>query len=297
MQAQTHPSVAHATHASARVEARETTRAQKPFLKWVGGKGRLVHVLEAMLPPGVEHMRHVEPFMGGAALFFSRAPQRALLCDLNTDLVSAFCAVRDHVELVLQHLIGLASSHDEHQFYRVRAVYNKRAHSTPAERAALFIYLNKTCFNGLYRVNQSGHFNAPAGRYTNPAIADSTRLHAAGRCLHHVDVRCAPFEELLSSVRPGDFVYLDPPYEPLSSTANFTAYSRHGFTRDDQARLRDVFRELDRRGAKLMLSNSDVALIHEFYRGFRVDRIQARRGVNCDPTKRGVVSELVIRNY
>jgi DNA adenine methylase len=268
-----------------------------PFLKWVGGKGKLERALSAWYPPGVELMRHVEPFMGGGALFFARAPQRALLCDINRDLVQTYVSVRDELSVVVRHLKRLAQAHGEESYYQVRERYNARAHKTLAERAALFIYLNKTCFNGLYRVNKSGHFNVPMGRYAKPAIADVDTLSAASQRLARADIRCAPFEALIAEAKPGDFVYLDPPYEPVSRTANFTAYASDGFTQADQTRLRDIFRELDRRGSKLMLSNSDVPFIRELYRGYQIDEVLAARAVSCDPGKRGPVRELVIRNY
>jgi DNA adenine methylase len=268
-----------------------------PFLKWVGGKGKLQKKFSALYPPGLALMRHVEPFMGGGALFFARAPERALLSDINRDLVQTYVSVRDEVELVLRHLAVLAKSHDKAGYYVARERYNARDHATASERAALFIYLNKTCFNGLYRVNKSGHFNVPMGRYAKPAIADASTLRAASRALARADIRCAPFEALVAEARPGDFIYLDPPYEPLTRTANFTAYAQDGFTQRDQTRLRDLFRELDRRGSKLMLSNSDVPFIRELYRGYQIDQIMAARAVSCDPDKRGPVAELVIRNY
>lgn len=268
-----------------------------PFLKWVGGKGKLRSRLEALLPPGVEQRRHVEPFVGGGALFFSRAPKRALLCDINHDLVQTYVAVRDELDSVLRQLMRLARGHDRDAYYEARERYNKHAHASTAERAALFIYLNKTCFNGLYRVNKRGHFNVPMGRYEKPAIADAPTLKAASKRLARADIRCTPFEALIKEVKPGDFVYLDPPYEPLSRTSSFTAYAQNGFTRDDQTRLRDVFRELDRRGSKLMLSNSDVPFIRELYQGYQIDQVLVPRAVSCAANRRGPVPELIIRNY
>jgi DNA adenine methylase len=268
-----------------------------PFLKWVGGKGKLRHALTALLPSGVALMRHVEPFLGGGALFFARAPERALLCDINQDLIATYEVVRDDVSELLSQLARLSRDHGQERYYAVRERYNARKPRSPAERAAQFIYLNKTCFNGLFRVNRKGEFNVPMGRYAKPNIADTEVLLAASERLKHVELRCASFECLLSEARPGDFVYMDPPYEPLSRTANFTSYAQDGFSQEDQARLRDVFRELDRRGAKLMLSNSDVPLIRDLYRGYNVEVVLAPRAVNCDAKNRGPVSEVVIRNY
>ena len=268
-----------------------------PFVKWVGGKARLRHALEALMPPGVELMRHVEPFLGGGALFFARGPERALLCDLNRDLVRTYELVRDDLSGVIRQLEKLSRGHDSEHYYAVRERYNARKEQSPTERAAMFIYLNKTCFNGLHRVNRRGEFNVPMGRYTNPNILDRDTLSAASRALQSAELRHASYEELLTHARPGDFIYMDPPYEPVSRTANFTAYGQDGFSQDDQRRLRDVYRELDRRGAKLMLSNSDVPFIRDLYRGFSIDTVQAPRAVSCDPNTRGPVSEVVVRNY
>jgi DNA adenine methylase len=271
--------------------------APSPIVKWVGGKGGLLPQLIPLLPPGVELMRHVEPFLGGGALFFRRGPARALLCDINQALIDTYSAVRDEVESVIAWLTGLASEHNAEQYYQVRELYNEDKGLPRAKRAAAFIYLNKTCFNGLHRVNRHGQFNVPLGRYENPRIVDPDRLRVASQVLSSVELRCEPFESLLRLAKPGDFVYFDPPYEPVSRTAHFTAYDRDGFSREDQIRLRDVFNELDRRGCRLMLSNSDVPVIRDLYRGYHLTQVAALRAVNCDGRNRGRVSELVVRNY
>ena len=272
-------------------------RRPAPFVKWVGGKGRLLAQLAPLLPAGVERLRHVEPFVGGGALFFARAPERALLADVNPDLVGTYTAIRDEVEVVLRHLASRAAlPHDSDAFYGVRERYNRGGQSR-AERAAMFVYLNKTCFNGLHRVNRSGEFNVPFGRYKNPRILDADGLRVASRALAAAEIVNDSFEGLLRHARPGDFVYFDPPYEPVSRTASFTGYAQDGFSQDDQARLRDVFAELDRRGCKLMLSNSDVPFIRELYARWNVDVVQCPRAINCDPKGRGKVPEVVVRNY
>lgn len=268
-----------------------------PFVKWVGGKGKLRHALGAMLPRGVELMRHVEPFVGGGAMFFALRPERALLCDVNPDLINTYLSVRDEVSSVIQHLGKLAQGHGEERYYEVRDRYNAHKNKTQAERAAMFIYLNKTCFNGLHRVNKKGAFNVPMGRYTNPTILDASGLYAASAQLSSAEIKRQTFESLLSDARPGDFVYLDPPYEPVSRTANFTSYAQDGFGQAEQTRLRDVVRELDRRGCKLMLSNSDVPFIRDLYRGFQIDSVLAPRAVSCDSKNRGPAQEVVVRNY
>lgn len=276
----------------------EPSPACEPFLKWVGGKRKLLPALWPLLPAGVEHMRHVEPFLGGGAMFFARAPRRASLSDVNGDLIETYKAVRSTPHAVIRRLRELARDHDEAHYYAVRGAFNARSMEGGADRAAQFIYLNKTCFNGLFRVNRKGQFNVPVGRYSNPAIADAEAIVAASLALQHAALYHAPFDALTSmDICRRDFVYLDPPYAPVSSTSNFTSYSSDKFTAHDQARLAGVFRALDRRGAKLMLSNSDTPEIRDLYRGFQIDVVMAPRAVNSDASKRGAVPELVIRNY
>ena len=253
--------------------------------------------LRPLLPTGVEHMRHVEPFVGGGAMFFSRQPARAMLTDINPALVSTYAAIRDDVEGVIESLRRLASRHSKEGYYRVRERYNRGERAPSTKRAAMFIYLNKTCFNGLHRVNRKGEFNVPVGSYKNPRILNEGALRAASAALEAAHLECTSFESLLQNAKPGDFVYFDPPYEPVSQTASFTSYARDGFSREDQMRLRDVYKELDRRGCKLMLSNSDVPFIRELYRDFHVDTVAAPRAINCNAKKRGKVSEVVVRNY
>ncbi|MEM9190821.1 MAG: DNA adenine methylase [Myxococcota bacterium] len=277
-------------------ERKETSAKVLPFLKWAGGKGRLLSQLTPMLPPGVDRRRHVEPFFGGGALFFSRRPTRALVSDVNPALVRTYLAVRDSVDTVIRHLRRLKADHSVERYYEVRARYNQGL-TSDASHAATFIYLNKTCFNGLHRVNRKGEFNVPAGRYKNPKILDGVGLQLASRALQRADVRRASFEALLESAKPGDFVYFDPPYAPVSATANFTSYAREGFGPEEQARLRDVFRELDRRGCKLMLSNSDVPAIRDLYDGFVIDEVAAPRAISCNGSGRSRVAEVVVRNY
>ncbi|MCS6797438.1 MAG: DNA adenine methylase [Myxococcota bacterium] len=279
-------------------ESVELVPRATPIVKWAGGKGRLLAQLVPLLPPALEMRRHVEPFFGGGALFFALGPERALLSDVNPELVNLYVQVRDRLEALLEALRRLARDHDATAFYRVRERYNRRRGSlSDLERAAAFLYLNRTCFNGLHRVNRRGEFNVPVGRYERPRIVDEPALRAASTWLQHAELRVASFEHLLDSARPGDFVYLDPPYEPTSPTARFTSYCADGFDRDAQRRLRDVFGALDRRGCALMLSNSDVLFIRELYAGYRIDRVAAPRPINADGRGRGLVSELVIRNY
>ena len=275
-----------------------STKPAQPFIKWVGGKGRLLHQLTPLLPSGVELMRHVEPFTGGGALFFSRQPERALLCDINPALVRTYQTIRNDVYGVINSLSKLAAKgNSEETYYAARTSYNSTTKKSDREHTALFIYLNKTCFNGLHRVNKKGEFNVPHGRYANPRILDTEGLLAASEALQNAEIKRAGFEDLLENARPGDFVYLDPPYAPLTETANFTAYAQDGFGAKEQTMLRDVYRALDRRGCRLMLSNSDVPMIRELYREWRIDTVMAPRAVSCDAKSRNSVSEVVVRNY
>ncbi len=235
--------------------------------------------------------------MGGAALFFHRRPRRAVLADLNQDLVDTYRVVRDEPHALLEALRPLAEAHDQSLYYERRARYNTRHGIGRIERAALFVYLNKTCFNGLHRVNRKGEFNVPCGRYKRPRVLDEDGILAASEALQGVELRHEGFEQVLRYARPGDFVYFDPPYLPVSATSNFTAYAKETFGPEAHERLRDVFAELDRRGCKVMLSNSDAPLVRALYRHYRIERVAAARAINCNGRKRGPVSELVVLNY
>ncbi len=285
-----------ATRLRSRPKTPHLPKAPGPFLKWAGGKSKLLQQLVPLMPPGVELMRHVEPFLGGGAMFFARRPERAYLADVNKPLMGTYRAIRDDLTRVMERLHVLERNHSKETYYQVRSRYN-RSRMPRAERAALFIYLNKTCFNGLHRVNRKGEFNVPAGSYKNPRILDEATLHAAHHTLQDVELACQSFETLVEQSRPGDFVYFDPPYEPVSRTANFTSYAEGGFSQQDQTRLRDVFQALSRRGCKLMLSNSDTPFIRALYRDHRQHTVSARRAINRDAKRRGPVRELVVTNY
>jgi len=271
-----------------------------PVVKWAGGKGRLLEQLTALLPDDVACRRYFEPFAGGAALFFALRPREAFLRDINPQLMAMYVALRDEPEALIASLQAFARAHSAEQFYEVRAQYN-RAVESPGRRlratwrAAAFVYLNKTCFNGLHRVNRRGEFNVPAGRYLNPSIVDPLRMRVASRALQGIDLGCAGFEAVLEYARAGDFFYLDPPYLPVAR-GSFTAYAGE-FGLMQHRRLADVFRALDRRGCYLMLSNSACPAVRELYRGYRVESVLARRAINSDARGRGAVQEFVIRNY
>lgn len=286
--------VAHETVAQASTPSPQRAPVS-PFLKWAGGKSGLLTQFEPLFP--VRFQRYFEPFLGSAAVFLHLQPGDALLSDLNPRLIDCYRAVREHLDGVVEHLEALRRTHSKDQYYQVRKQFNHRPDLPLAERAAIQIYLNKTCFNGLYRENRRGHFNVPVGRYRNPGIFDGDNLQAVSQLLAATEIRCEGFETILERATDGDFVYLDPPYHPISDTANFTSFTRFGFTPFDQARLADVCRVLDQRGCLFMLSNSETPLIRRIYRGFRIDRVQARRSINSKATRRGPIGELVIRNY
>jgi DNA adenine methylase len=276
---------------TARIRAKSHKSAARPFIKWAGGKKGLLPELKRRVPP--QYGRYFEPFLGGAALFFALSPSGAALSDANPYLVNAYRVVRDHVEELLVSLE--AHRTDKEYYYRMRDVDPEGL--SPIDRASWFIYLNKTCYNGLWRVNKAGRFNVPFGRYKNPRIADRKNLEAASAALRSASIDVSDFEDALSSARRGDFVYLDPPYHPVSRTANFTSYTGAGFGEPEQERLAAVFKDLSRRGVYVMLSNSDVPLVRSLYRGYNLDVVQAGRAISCKGEKRGPVNELIITSY
>ncbi|WP_374687993.1 DNA adenine methylase [Promineifilum sp.] len=267
----------------------------RPVLKWAGGKGRLLPELLARVPD--EFNAYHEPFVGGGALFFALAGQgrirRAYLSDANAGLIDVYLALRNAVEEVIAAL-GQHAYEREH-YYRVRALRPEAL--TLPERAARVIYLNKTCYNGLYRENRAGQFNVPFGRYKNPTICDEPNLRAASAVLQGVDIARRRFSTVLDYAQPGNFVYFDPPYHPVSPTANFTTYDRDGFGPDDQRQLRDVFAALADKGVRAMLSNSDMPFVRDLYAGFHIEQLYAARAVNSKANGRGKVAELLICNF
>ncbi|MGO8997745.1 MAG: DNA adenine methylase [Polyangiaceae bacterium] len=272
----------------------------KPIVKWAGGKSRLLGELLDRVPRRLK--TYAEPFAGGAALFFALASERArgtrsfesaILADSNEELVACYRAVRDDVGSVIDAL-G-AFRHDRELFYEVRA--RSTSGMTDVARAARFIFLNRTCFNGLWRVNSGGHFNVPFGKYKNPRILDREALHAASRALAGVDVRSSDFADVTGNLGRGDFVYLDPPYVPISRTASFTAYAKDGFTPGDQERLARELHAMKRRGVKAMLSNADTDVTRALYEGLTCHVVRAPRSISCDGATRGDAGELVVTTW
>lgn len=268
----------------------------RPFLKWAGGKTQLLGALDALAPRAFG--AYLEPFVGSGALFFhlSRAGRlgRVLLSDANAELIDTYCALRDDVEAVIDRLAG--HSYDRDHYYAVRALDPWTLDRSA--RAARMIYLNKTGYNGLYRVNRHGRFNVPFGRYNTPLICDAGNLRAVAAALREAELVCLPFATAAERAGRGDLVYFDPPYAPLSATARFTAYQRDGFALDDQARLRDTCLALTGRGVQVLVSNSDTPAVHALYAdpAFRLHSVLANRAINSRAGGRGKVTELIIAN-
>lgn len=267
----------------------------KPFLKWAGGKSRLISKYEPYLPARAEIGRYFEPFIGSAALFFHLQPRWARLSDCNRKLIEVFEVVRDDVDALIEAL--QPHKNEKSYYYRVRE--QDPADLSKVARAARIIYMNRTCYNGLYRENQKGEFNVPFGRYKNPTICDEARLYAASAALQGVELCAGDFADAVAEAGTGDFVYFDPPYVPLNATSSFTSYSRFGFDEADHHRLAETIHDLGERGCRVMLSNSSAPLVYELYedRGYELHPIKARRNINSKANKRGPVTELLILNY
>jgi DNA adenine methylase len=277
--------------ARARAPVAEVTAA--PVVKWVGGKTKLLDELLARMP--ARFGRYFEPFCGGAALFFRVAPARAVLADSNADLIGLYGALRGDVDAVIRRLQHHRAAHDEAHYYAMRERWNDRDRTwSSAERAAAFIYLNKTCFNGLWRVNRAGAFNVPIGRYTDPPICVPDALHAAHAVLARAELRCADYRTAVADAERGDFVYFDPPYDPVTTTSSFTSYTADAFGADDQRELAQTARELVARGCRVMLSNSDTPFVRSLYKGFTIDRVKCARAINSNAAKRGEVDEVIV---
>lgn len=267
----------------------------RPFLKWPGGKRRLLPELITRLPDKFE-IYH-EPFLGGGALFFALQPGKAVLSDINSELINAYEVVQNEVDELIESL--QQHCYDKEHFYSIRELDRSPDFELldPVEKAARTIYLNRTCYNGLFRVNSKGQFNTPFGRYSNPTICDAGNLRSCAGALEQVTFKVSSFEEILDRVAPADFVYFDPPYVPISSTANFVGYARDGFSIEDQETLLKVAKELDRRGVFFMLSNSYNEIVCDLYSSFNIDVVEAPRAISCKGKKRDRVREVIVRNY
>ena len=271
-----------------------TKQPLKPFLKWAGGKRRLIAQYQDYFPDFQHINRYFEPFIGGGAIFFHYQPETAVLADRNQTLIDVYRAVQEDVDAVIAAL--KPHHNDSDYFYEVRAWDVTQL--TLAQRAARIIFLNKTCFNGLFRENSKGKFNVPFGRYKNPKICDEERLRSSTTALQNVSLISADFENVVETAVAGDFVYFDPPYAPLTATSSFTQYDKDGFALADQIRLSEIVDALTKLKCKVMLSNSSTPLIYDLYeRDYRLVEMQARRNINRNGNGRGPVKELLILNY
>lgn len=281
-------SVPHTTN----VAAEPGDASIRPFLKWAGGKRKLVSKVLGLAPRRYE--RYLEPFVGGGAVAFSVRLPAMLLNDANTELMGAYRVVRDSPDELLAELAEHEVEHDRAYYYRVRAIQPHEL-ASDVSRAARFIYLNRTCFNGLYRVNRKGEFNVPMGRYRNPTIADAATIYAASSALRSAVLTAIDFEDFLrANAKRGDFVYIDPPYVPLGGYSDFNRYTDTQFREQDQVRLRDTFEWLCEIGAHPILSNSYTPTILELYAGHRIVKVQMIRAINKDGASRGAVEEALI---
>ncbi len=271
----------------------------RPFLKWAGGKGRLLPELTRAIAEAGGFERYHEPFVGGGALFFELyrrgglGASPAFLSDNNPNLIDAYQGVKTSVEKVIDLLSAHAERHSDEYYYRIRATMP----DSLAARAARIIYLNRTCFNGLYRENSKGEFNVPVGRYKNPTICDAENLRAVSEALQCAEVEQRHFKTVLDTAVQGDLVYFDPPYQPLSKTSSFTSYGKNGFDEKAQRRLAEAFAELDRNGVRVLLSNSMTPFVQELYTDFRIDTVMAARSVNSRADRRGKIPEALVRNF
>ncbi len=296
----------------------------KPFLKWAGGKGQLINQIKEFLPSEFVKIKRIEkyfePFVGGGAVFFWLSQhyqiKKAYLYDINPEIVTAYRTIRDSVYRLIKNLTNLESEYlslhklaRESFYYSHREEYNallsKKRSNDFIRRTALMIFLNKTCFNGLFRVNSKGLFNVPSGRYENPTICDTENLLAVHAALDCAEIECRDFAHCLKKADNQSLVYFDPPYRPISRTASFTGYIKNGFADKEQIRLKEVCDKLTKIGAKVILSNSDPKNINPddhffddlFRHNYTIKRLPATRMINCNAEKRGVIQEILVRNY
>ena len=271
----------------------------QPFTKWTGGKRQLLPVIRELMPK--TYNRYFEPFVGGGALFFDLAPKDAVINDFNAELINCYQQIKDNP----QELIEILKIHQEYNskeyYLDLRSADRDERIDIMSEvqRAARILYMLRVDFNGLYRVNSKNQFNVPYGRYKNPKIVDEELISAISVYLNNnqLEIKTGDFEKAVLDVQPGDFVYFDPPYIPLSETSAFTSYTHEGFSYDDQVRLRDTFKKLNDAGAYVMLSNSSSFLVEELYRDFNIHYVEATRTNGAKSSSRGKISEIIVTNY
>ncbi|MFY9981479.1 MAG: DNA adenine methylase [Methanoregula sp.] len=300
--------------------------AARPFLKWAGGKTQLLNEFSKRLPGEFRKekiTKYVEPFIGGGAVFFYLNQrfsfEECYICDINEELILSYRVIKQSVKKLISELESLESGYlsksdkkREAFYYEIRDAFNqklpeiksKKDHTTRIERVAQIIFLNRTCYNGLFRVNRKGEFNVPFGRYKNPEILNEDNLKDVSTLLKSTKIILGDFTQCQKFVDKHTFVYFDPPYRPLNETSSFTSYSKNGFFEDDQMRLVEFFKELDGKGAKIMLSNSDPknenpddSFFDDLFAEYYIERVPAKRMINCNGARRGDINELIITNY
>ncbi len=304
----------------------QNVKKAKPFLKWAGGKGQLLEQFLCFYPDELkkgEIKKYCEPFIGGGAVFFDVVQrykiQSAILCDINEELVLTYKVIQKDVEKLIENLSTIKNKYEKLEdekrtefYYSTRQQFNNSLSKTNfsvysekwIQRAAQLIFLNKTCFNGLFRFNRKGEFNVPAGRYKNPKIMDEENLISVSELLKIATIKRADFSEVEKDVDMNSFVYFDPPYRPLNTTSSFTSYSKNKFGDEEQIKLGELFKRLDKKNVKLMLSNSDPKNVNahdnffdEIYSDFNISRIPATRMINSNASKRNAINEIVVTNY
>jgi len=293
----------------------------RPFVKWAGGKGSLIPQLNNFYPYELKNgtiERYIEPFVGGGAVLIDILQkydiQEVYAFDINIDLINSYNIIKNNVEELINNLkqmeteyLQLEQEERKNYFYNIRNEYNNyelEENEQNVQRAAQFIYLNRTCFNGLYRVNKNGKFNVPMGNYKNPTICDEDNLRQLSELIQNVEFQYGDYSRSMEYVTENTFVYFDPPYRPLNVTSGFTSYTKEDFNDDNQRELATFYRELNEQNAKLMLSNSNPKNINEddhffdnIYQGFNINQIQASRMINANSNGRGKISEILVTNY
>lgn len=269
-----------------------------PVVKWVGGKRQLLSEIKKYVP--LKYSTYYEPFIGGGALLFDLQPQKAVVNDVNNELINLYTVIRDNVDKLIEDLSN--HKNESAYYYQIRSLDRDNAFYktlSDVQRASRVHYLNKTCYNGLFRVNQAGQFNTPFGSYKKPNIVNEITIRAVSRYLNEAKITLmnTDYADSLKGIRKGSFVYFDPPYDPISSSSNFTGYASGGFDKEEQFRLKTVCDMLNKRGIKFLLSNSATPFIMDIYKDYNIEIIKAKRTINSQADKRGEINEVLVKNY
>ncbi len=267
-----------------------------PFLKWAGGKRQLISQMNKYFPKNFN--KYIEPFLGGGAVLFYLKPDFSIIIDINKDLINCYKVIKNNVKDLIDLL--KTQKNEKSYYYKIRALdrdEEKFIKLSNIEKASRIIYLNRCCYNGLYRVNSKGQFNVPFGKYKNPNFCDEENLIAVSKVLENVKIIHGSFDTCLDYAEKDDFIYFDPPYYPISKTSSFTSYTKENFGENSQQKLFNVFKRLDERDCKLMLSNSYSEYIKNLYKDYKIITLDARRAINCNAEKRGNINVLLILNY